>query len=245
MDNRQSSYRMRQQSRSECHRQTLHQGTGTSSSSNNIADAASRRNFRKLANLGFQNQIGTLQHPPRQSKMSTLRRKLHSFFKMPLHHQHGEDTTPYNSPMIPTVDRMDTFPIRPPPKSSRTGLPKSYVKSNRQWSKHISRLSAQFITKTTTTRTHSMTPKSNLSSEAPSGYMKKGSAESVFPSQPTFCSKSFDTSRMASISKQHSVWHLPDSYDLVNLHETLGMRPHRNLTSPESTLHSTVTGQLH
>ena len=214
---------------------------------NVVADAASQCNFRKLANLGFQDQIGTLQHPPPESKMSTLRRKLHSFFKMPLH-QHGEDTTPYNSLMNPTVDRIDTFPILPPPKPSRTGLPKLYIKSNRQRPKHTSRLSAQCITNTTTTRMHSMTPESNLSSGVPSGYMEKGHAEFAFPSQSTFCSKSFDTSQilpMASTSKQHSAWHLPDSYDLVNLHGTLGTRPHRNLTSPESTLHSTAMGQLH
>jgi hypothetical protein len=83
--------------------QTLYQRTHTSSTSNNspdsetfdievtifripseeniVADASSRHNFRKLADLGSQDQIDALQHLRPKSRMATLRQRLHTYFK--------------------------------------------------------------------------------------------------------------------------------------------------------------------
>ena len=83
------------------------------SEENIVVDAASRHNFKKLADLGFQDQIDILHHPPPESKMSTLRRKLHSFFKMPSLHQHDEAMTRYNNPTNRNADKTNifTFPV--------------------------------------------------------------------------------------------------------------------------------------
>ena len=143
------------------------------SKENIVADAASRHNFRKLADLGFQDQIGTLQRPPPESKMSTLRQKLHSFFKMPLHHQHDEDTTPYSSHMNPCVDRMDTFPTLPLPRPSRTGLPKSCKRSSQQSRKHISPSFTSLTFKATTQPSSSTALTSTSSYKEANAYMKK------------------------------------------------------------------------
>lgn len=136
--------------------------------------------------------------------MSILRQKLHSFFKIPLHHQYNENIILYNNFMNLTVDRTNTPLILSSSKSSHIDLLRLYIKSNHQWSKYISRFSAQFIIKTTTTQMHSTILKSNLFSEMLSEFMKKRSVDIVFFSLSTFCSKSFDISwifSMISISK--------------------------------------------
>ena len=43
-------------------------------------DVASRFDFKKLADLGFQDQIHNLRRPPSFQTMTTLRRKLRSFY---------------------------------------------------------------------------------------------------------------------------------------------------------------------
>lgn len=180
--------------------------------------------------------------------MSILCQKFHSFFKISLHHQYDEDIISYNNLIILTVDRMNTFSILLLSKSSHIDLPKLYIKSNCQWSKYISQLSIQFIIKIITIWMHLMISELNLFSEMSSGYMKKENVEVAFLSLSIFCSKSFNIFwifSMTSISKQYSAWHLPNSYNLVNLHEILGTRSHRNLMSPESILHSTMTDQLY
>src|SRR5947207_8029775 len=113
-----------------------------------MIDIVSRHNFKKLVDLGFQDQISSLQHSSSESKMSILRQKLHIYFKMPLHLQQDMNMTPYNSHTNLTIDRMDTFSfISLSSKSSRTDSPKLYIKSNSQWSRHTSRHSAQSIIK--------------------------------------------------------------------------------------------------
>ena len=48
---------------------------------------------------------------------------------------------------------------------------------------------------------------------------------------------------MASISKQHSIWHLSNFYDLMNLHEIPETRSRHNPTSLENILHSITMNQ--
>src|SRR5947207_5912242 len=111
-----------------------------------MIDIASRHNFRKLADLDFQDQISSLQHSLSESKMSTLRQKLHIYFKMPLYLQQDMNMTPYNSHTNPTIDRMDTsLSISLSSKSSRTDSPKLYVKSNPQRPRRTPRHFAQSI----------------------------------------------------------------------------------------------------
>jgi len=124
------------------------------SEENIVADAASRHNFRKLANLGFQNQIRNLQCPPTESRIPTLRRKLYFFFEMPSHRQHNEGMTQYDNHTNINATKMDTtHDILHPSKRSHTGLQRLYVKSNPQRPRHISLHSDRSTTKTTTKRT--------------------------------------------------------------------------------------------
>ena len=78
------------------------------SEENIVADAASRHNFRKLANLGFQDQIRCLRCPPTESRIATLRRKLYFFFEMPPHRQHNEGMTQYDNHTNVNAIKPDT-----------------------------------------------------------------------------------------------------------------------------------------
>ena len=55
------------------------------SEENIVADAASRHQFDKLANLGFQDQIAFLRRKTPATKISILRQKLHSYFSTQSH----------------------------------------------------------------------------------------------------------------------------------------------------------------
>ena len=196
------------------------------SEENIVADAASRHNFRKLANLGFQDQIHALQRPPSELKMATLRQKLYSSFKMPSPHQPSEGTTQYNSHTNSNVSQMDTIPNIPHQlKRSHTGSQKLCIKSNPRRPKHISRHSDQSTIRVIMTQARSTIHELNSFSVEQSVSMGKGNAESVSRSQPTSWSALYNTFHKLltdSTSKRRSVWRLPDSYDLVNLHGMFG-----------------------
>src|SRR5438552_18521050 len=98
-----------------------------------MIDVISWHNFRKLADLDFQDQINSLQHLSSESKMLILRQKLHIYFKISLHLQQDMNMTSYNSHMNLIVDRMNIFSSTSlSSKSSCTDSSKLYIKSNSQ-----------------------------------------------------------------------------------------------------------------
>jgi len=65
------------------------------SEENAIADAASRHDFKKLANLGFKAQVQELRNKPSAAiKMSDLRRQLNDFFNSHGHQPQTKTTRP-------------------------------------------------------------------------------------------------------------------------------------------------------
>jgi hypothetical protein len=93
------------------------------SEENIIADAASRYDHKKLANLGLQVSLNL----PRPA---ALRRKLLSFFTTPSLQALGKTTTKSSRITSHSVNSTATVPIRPPSKQYHTGLLKSCPVSN-------------------------------------------------------------------------------------------------------------------
>jgi len=86
------------------------------SEENIVADAASRHDYKKLADLGLQ-----VSHQKPSVKMSTLRQRLDTFFTTPLLHQHVATTTLFENPMNSSVEIRDTSHSLPPLKRLHTG----------------------------------------------------------------------------------------------------------------------------
>ena len=80
------------------------------SKENIVADAASQFNFKKLADLGFQDQIHTLCHPPSSSAMSNLLQKLNFSYIKPSPQQLGEIMSQSNNHTKPAADIIATCP---------------------------------------------------------------------------------------------------------------------------------------
>ena len=93
------------------------------SKENMVADAASRYDYTKLANLGLQ----VSQDLPRPA---VLRRKLHSFFTTPSLQVHGGTMRKSSNITSPSAGDIATFPTQPPSKRYRTGLLNSSPPSN-------------------------------------------------------------------------------------------------------------------
>jgi hypothetical protein len=223
------------------------------SEENIVADAASRHDFKKLANLGFQDQIDTLRHGPHtifSTRMSTLRRKLHSCFITRSPQQLDGITSLFDNPTKPIVRTMDT-PRRSRHRSnpSHIGSLKCYRKSNHQQQKGISMHSAPFMSSTTNPSPSLMTPALTLSSEEANESTGRENVVLASPSLQTSSSASSEkpgVTSMAPISRRHSVWHLPDSFELENLHGKTGTTClHRNTISPESMSRSIKTALPH
>ena len=116
------------------------------SEENIVADAASRHDFKKLANLGFQDQVDSLRHGTLNSisstRMSTLRHKLHSYFTTRSPQQLEGVTSLFGSPTNPTANTTDTQHSQRQLSLSRTGSPKPCEKSSRRQQNNMSMHSA-------------------------------------------------------------------------------------------------------
>lgn len=84
------------------------------SEENVIADAASRHNFKKLADLGFKEQVVQIRHNPERPKISTLRRKLKNYFNFHLPPQHMESVEPEAPSSRPLSQSPLSTPLRFP-----------------------------------------------------------------------------------------------------------------------------------
>src|SRR5438552_17938910 len=110
------------------------------SEENIVADAASRYDYKRLANLGLQ-----VSHDlPRPSQ---LRQKPHSFFTTPSLRALGEATTKSSEHTSPSVDNIIILPTPRPSKRYHTGLLKSCPLSNLPPRNPISALSSPSMLK--------------------------------------------------------------------------------------------------
>jgi len=188
------------------------------SEENIVADAASRYDYKKLANLGLQ----VSHNLPRPSH---LRQKLHSLYTTPSLQVLGEGMVKSSELMSPSVDNIVTFPTHPPLKRYHTGLLKSCPPSNRQLQNPISVPSGPSMSRPECQLSHSKIHASISSFGEENGSMenvpKQHGILSPLTSSSTWSMKS-GTMKKESISKRLSAWVLPPSYDLENLRGILG-----------------------
>jgi Reverse transcriptase (RNA-dependent DNA polymerase) len=199
------------------------------SEENKVADAASRHEYSKLANLGLQ-----VSHRQPSVKPSTLRRKLSTFFTtrspLPL----DGATTPLDNPMSLSATDTTIPTSQPPSARSHTGCPNSCSPPSPQRQKATSLHCVPFIANSVSPSQHLTTPVLTSSLEEANESMATASKDYDSHSRlPSFCdcSTKFDSTKKGSTSNQRSVWHLPPSYDLENLH---GLHGPTNTTSPIS-----------
>lgn len=205
------------------------------STENNVADAASRHDHNRLADLGLQVSHGL----PRPSQ---LRQRLHSFFTTPSLRALGEGMVRSSESMSPSVDNIVTLPIHPPSKRYHTGLLKSCPPSNLPLRKPISAPSDLSTSRLDCRPLPSQTHASTSSFGEENGSMVKEPRQYDIPS-PLTSSSTWSTKsgmmKKASTLKQPSAWVLPPSYDLENLHGTRGPQIHIASSSPAATSLST------
>ena len=186
------------------------------SEENKVADAASRFDYKRLADLGLQ-----VFHRQPSIQTSTLRRKLNSSFTTPLLHQPVDPITTPRGPTNSSIKNTDMSHSQPPSKRSRTGLQTSWPPQSQQRQELISPIFAYSISNPDYQPPLSTIHTSNSSSEVPNVSMEDMSRGSdilsPLQSYSNWSIKSYSTKKK-SISKRHSVWHLPSSYDLENLH---------------------------
>jgi hypothetical protein len=206
------------------------------SEENMVADAASRFDYEKLANLGFQ-----VSHDlPRPS---LLRQKLNSFFTTPSLRTLVETMKKSSKPTSLSVKSIVIPPTHLPLKRYHTGLPKSYPLSNLQRQNPISALSSPFMCKLGDQPLHSKTNVSISSLEEGNEFMAKGQRQSDTLLHPIFSSAwsmKLATPKKESMSKRLSVWGLPPSYDQENLRGIHGPQIPIVFNSLENTLSSTL-----
>ena len=126
------------------------------SEENMVANAASRYDYTKLANLELQ-----ISHHESSIKASTLRQKLNIFFITPLHQQPVALITPQESPMNLSVGTTITSHSPCSSRRSRIGLPISWLAKPATAKHYISALRS------------STNLASTLSSGVENGYMAK------------------------------------------------------------------------
>jgi len=204
------------------------------SEENIVADAASRFDFKKLAELGF--QMSSPDHP--NPSMSSLHQKLRSFFTTQSLPLPGEVTTLPANPTNSSARITATHHSLPPSQQSHIGQPNLCEESNQTLPKATSTQSAPFTSNAISLSKYSTTPDLIFSSEAENGSMVTKKRESGFLSQHQSSSESSmksPTMRKELMSKQRSVWHLPPFYDLENLHGIHGLP---NITNSISLVHT-------
>jgi hypothetical protein len=210
------------------------------SEENIVADAASRHDFKKLTNLGFQvSELRQMRKPV--SKISTLCQKLYTFLRTLSPLQPGRTTTPFAPHTKHTVDTTHIPLSLPPSNPSPTGSPQSLGQLNPPPQKDTSKLYGQHMSNEVSTLPSSTIPSLKGSSAARNGSMAKESRNSGSLSQPLSSTKSSTkpaTTSTVSISKRRCAWRLPVSFDLVNLR---GVHP--TPLSYVDTLYSTEMAQ--
>jgi hypothetical protein len=209
------------------------------SEENIVADAASRHDYAKLANLGFQ-----VSPTHRNPSTSALRQKLQFCFSIPSHPPLAVTTPKHNILMNSSAEITVTSLPSPPPSSQlHTGSQMSCSQQNPRLRKVMSQQSVRSISKTVSPSQFSTTPASTLLSEAENVSMVKVSKNCAFrsPPQSSFeLSMKSGSTRKVSTSNQRSVWHLPPFYDLENLRGMLhGPEKVTSPTSPANTSFST------
>ena len=176
---------------------------------NIVADAASRHDFRKLANLGFKDQVTALRNRPSPPiKTSALRQQLSTFFNSRSRLPQERTTGLFRFPMKPSVLHTGIRPTRQQSQLSRTGLHHlSQPQSELPQSKAILTQSNPTTPRKVGTMLHSATHASNSLSKVQSDTMEKESAGYACHSQRIFSKGSFHSSpatETASISGQPS-----------------------------------------
>jgi hypothetical protein len=201
------------------------------SSENMVADAASRFDYSKLANLGLQ----VSQDLPRPA---ILRQKLRSLLNNPL--PQAQDAITRKSSRITSLSAGDiaTPHTQLPSKRYHTGLPISSPLLNPLPRNPISGLSNPFTSGPGNQPPHSWINASTSSSkeayESTAKDRKQLDTQSPLISSSAWSTRSLTTTKV-STSRLPSALVLPPSYDLENLHGILGPRTHIVSISPEST----------
>ena len=183
---------------------------------NIVADAASRHDYRKLANMGLQVSV----QPPAKD----LRRKLTSLFTNRSPIRPDVTMNASESTMSHSVPPTSTMHSQPHSPHSLTGLHSSCRKPSLLQRSHTSRHSVPVMSETASQSPPSMTPASIFSSAGQNDITALASNESgsPLPLRSSFeLSMASGATRRVSTSKRRSVWHLPPSYDLENLHGIL------------------------
>jgi hypothetical protein len=198
------------------------------SKENMVADAASRYDYTKLANLGLQ----VSQDLPRPA---VLRRKLHSFFTTPSLQVQGGTMRKSSNITSPSAGDIATFPTQPPSKRYRTGLLNSSPPSNPLPQNLISGHSNPSTFEPVNRPLHLRTNASTSSLGVENGYMEKDLKRFDTPlhqmSSSEWSTKS-PTTKKESTSRPPSAWVLPPFYDVENLHGIRGAQTPTVSTCP-------------
>jgi hypothetical protein len=220
-----------------------------SSEENVIADAASRHDFKKLANLGFKDQVSTLRSRPSPAiKVSVLRQQLKDFFISHSLPRPERTTSRYGDHMSHSATTNHTAFIRPLLRQSRTGSHLSQKLSERSQLKVISTRSDPITQKKDSTIRHSPILVSNLSSKEQNDITGKANEDCDFHLQTTSSKGSLLSSPMTltdSISKQQYVQASQGSFAQENSHGKHGTHiPLQDITWQGNIYDSMQTDQL-
>ena len=200
------------------------------SEENMVADAASRFDYMKLANLRFQ----VSRDLPRPA---LLRRKLHSLLTTPS--LQAQDGTTGKSSQLTSLSagNIATTHSQLPSNRYRAGLLNSSPPLNPRPQNPILGLSNPSTFEPQNRLLHLRMNASTSSSKEQNVFMEKDLRRSDTRSHPISSSEWFTKLPMArreSTSKQPSALVLPDSYDLENLHGIRGLQVPIASTSPEN-----------
>lgn len=210
-----------------------------STKENVIADAASRHDFKKLADLGFKDQVVTLRHRPSAPiRMSTLRQQLTNYFatRSP---QPPTKLTPLSGDPTNRFAAVDTSPPSLPQSCpSPTGSPSlpprfapRRLKATRQRCAHTTHATACLPT-------FSKIRASISPSRVQGGFTGKENVDSGSRLPKTSSSSSFPSSHTISTALtfgQPSASVLPPSSGLANSPGTRGiLQPLRDFISPDN-----------
>ena len=210
-----------------------------STKENVIADAASKHDFKKLADLGFKDQVIALRHRPSAPiRMSTLRQQLTNYFATRSLRPPTNLTPLSGDPKNHFAAADITPPSLPPSYLLRTGLPLSPPQSTLQRSKATPQRCARTTRATACLPSFSKTRVSTSSSRAQDGFMGKENVASGSRLPKTSFSSSFPsfhTISMASTFEQLSASDLLPSSDLANSPGTRGiLQPLPDFISPDN-----------
>ena len=202
-----------------------------STKDNVVADAASRHDFRKLADLGFKDQVTTLRRPSAPIRMSTLRQQLMNYFSTPSLRQLTKPTPLSGDPTNRFAMADTTRHSRPPSSPSPIGSPPLLPQCGPLHSKDMYRHYVPITPATACIPVDSTTPVSNSLSRVRSGSTGKENVVSGFRLPKTFSSESSPASHttlMESTFTPPSASVLPPSYGQENSpgsHGTLQFLP--------------------